>query len=55
MPIRVAYVVEYPTPYDVPLFERIANRPEIDFTALFLSDVPKHLDSDKLHFQSALY
>ncbi len=39
MPIRVAYVVEYPTPYDVPLFERIARRPEIEFTALFLSDV----------------
>lgn len=35
--IKTAYVVEYPTPYDIPLFERIAKRPEIDFTALFLS------------------
>ncbi len=39
MALKVAYVVEYPTPYDVPLFERIARRPEIDFTALFLSEV----------------
>jgi len=39
MTLKVAYVVEYPTPYDVPLFARIAARPEIDFTALFLSGV----------------
>jgi len=38
MPVKVAYIVEYPTPYDVPLFERIAKRPEVDFTALFLSE-----------------
>ena len=38
MPVKVAYIVEYPIPYDALLFEKIAKRPEVDLTILFLSD-----------------
>lgn len=38
-PLRVAYVVSHPIQYQAPLLRHLAGDPEIDLTALFLSDI----------------
>jgi glycosyltransferase involved in cell wall biosynthesis len=49
-PVRVVIVSEIPTPYRLPLFRRLAARPEIDLTVLFCAanepDRPWELELD---------
>ena len=45
--IRLAYIVSHPIQYQAPLLRRIAAEPDIDLTALFLSDFSTRKYRDK--------
>ena len=37
-PIRVGVISEIPTPYRIPFFQRLAQRPELDLTVYFCAE-----------------
>jgi glycosyltransferase involved in cell wall biosynthesis len=66
MPIRVALFAASPIPYRIPLYQRVAADPHLDFTAIFASNggirpveagysVPTAWDTDLLHGYRATF